>query len=171
MGVRFCYASISETGGINGTVGDQTGKEVRCRNEYDFGQRWVIRCTDNKKRLRIASAARRFADNKNVGYGQSNRGGLAIQMRKHGWLISKISKIKKCNCDCSTLACCSVNAAYNEDYAPMLTTRTMPEWFAECEDFKVYEPKTLKGFKLKKGDLVGKPGHVVVVYAGGRSSF
>lgn len=169
--IRYCYASISENGTVDGKAGDQTGREVRISKEYAFGQNWVIRCKSKTKRLRIASAARRIVNNDNVGYSQLSRSSLKNYLKDLGWKISKIKKVGKCNCDCSSMACCAVNAAYNKEYAPMLTTSNMPGWFMHSPDFEVYLKKTLKGFKLKKGDLVGKTGHVVVVYEGGKSSY
>ena len=34
MAVRLAYASLSETGGINGAKGDQNGAEVKINNWY-----------------------------------------------------------------------------------------------------------------------------------------
>lgn len=172
MGIRFCYASISENGSVNGSAGDQNGKEVRIRGEYAFGQCWVIRCKNKRKRLRIASASRRFVNNDNIGYSQNSRLGLSKECDRLGWKISKIREIQRCNTDCSAMACASVNCAYNDKFVPpSLTTTTLPEWFSGWDDFEVIRKKNLKGFKLKKGDIIGKTGHCVVVYEGGVSKY
>ena len=44
MSNLFAWASIGENGrGTGGKKGDQTGKEVKVGNYYDFGQNKVIR--------------------------------------------------------------------------------------------------------------------------------
>ena len=48
----FAWASIGENGkATGGKVGDQTGKEVKCGQIYDFGQTRVYRCKDREKAL------------------------------------------------------------------------------------------------------------------------
>lgn len=172
MSIKFCYASISENGTVNGSAGDQSGREVRIRDEYNFKQNWVIRCKNKRKRLRIASAARRFANNDNIGYSQKSRLGLSKECERLGWKISKISKVKRCNTDCSAMACAAVNCSFNDKFVPPnLTTVTLPDWFSEWDKFEVIKKSNLKGFRLKKGDIVGKTGHCVIVYKGGVSKY
>lgn len=57
-GGKLGEAAISETGGIHGQVGDQTGREIRVTNLYDDGWDCVLRCTvKNKKKMSDAGIA------------------------------------------------------------------------------------------------------------------
>ena len=49
MAVLCAWASANEYGKTTGgKAGDQTGKEVKCGNIYNFGQTRVYRCADRK---------------------------------------------------------------------------------------------------------------------------
>lgn len=52
----FAWASIGKVGGD--LAGDQTGKEVKISEYYDFGQKWVIRFRSKKRGQKAASAAK-----------------------------------------------------------------------------------------------------------------
>lgn len=70
----FAWASIGSNGKVSGDLaGDQTGKEVKISEYYDFGQKWVIRFWSKKRGQKAASAAKMLARNNNIGYNQRNR--------------------------------------------------------------------------------------------------
>lgn len=164
MAVRYVYASISENGTVNGKKGDQTGKEVKCAKEYNFGQTMVFH--PPKNRIAIASAAMAISKNKNVGYSQADRYSLYGEAEKYGWKKSKVKKYGKCNCDCSMLVTVAFNLAYGKKVlASSNTTKSLlkASLAGLCGKGKKYK----KGMKLYKGDIVIKDGHVVIVYKGG----
>lgn len=166
--ITYAYASISEKGGVNGAIGDQTKKEVKISNEYNFGQTYVIRNKNYKIRKRIRQSAMRFAKNDNIGYGQNDRESGFTECEKIGWKIRKIPKMSKCNMDCSILVTCAVNMAYN-DYvsSKWFTSSTLPRLVDSCKDFKLLEYK--KGMTIRKGDIIGKTGHVVIACDKGKA--
>ena len=98
--IKIAHARISETGQIEGVVGDQTGKEVCITENVVSGWQYVLRASDAEKRAVIAKAARAAAENDKIGYGQKDRLTMWERWKKAG----SVSKIKaKCNCDCSSL--------------------------------------------------------------------
>lgn len=156
------WASISEKGTVNGAKGDQTGKEVKVGYLYNFGQTYVLRCNTITKRKRIATAAKRIAQNDFIGYGQGDRASSFVLFEKASWLIRNIAGIKtKSNIDCSELALCSVNFAYTKKLIEAYNnSSTLPKACLNTGKFK--ELRYKKGMKLKQGDIIGKAGHVIV---------
>ena len=68
------WASIDEKGRtMGGKAGDQTGREVKTGQLYNFGQIWAIRAKSNDVAERIAKYAKAIAENDNVGYDQGQR--------------------------------------------------------------------------------------------------
>lgn len=172
MGVKYAYASISEKGTVNGAKGDQTKKEVKIRDEYNFGQTFVIIPIDDDIRTRVSKAAKKIAKNDNIGYGQSDRTSSFNLMKKEdiAWKIKNIPNIKKCNIDCSMLAGCAINFAYNKAIIPSsvysgniveLTVGKYPKKFKKV----LYK----KGMNIKAGYIIGKNGHVVVAITSGKA--
>ena len=108
MAIKILSAHGSEQNlGINGAVGDQlqtstpdTSGEIRIMDFYVDPLGWyVMRAKEEKERKAIAEAAEIAANNKHVGYGQDNRGGVVA----YG-VDSNIDV----NGDCSSIAraCC-----------------------------------------------------------------
>lgn len=100
MSVRIGHASMSENGGKNGEKGDSTGKEVCIRNWYK--KPWDYMAIHKKKSVREkhARAVEDACANNNIGYGQSDRNSLNILAKAVKYNLSKVGK---CNCDCSSL--------------------------------------------------------------------
>ena len=160
----FAWASIGENGkATGGKKGDQTGREVKVAGYYDFGQNYVIRFRNSSRGKKAGKAAKEMANNNNIGYNQSDRISLFKECERIDWDINRISEIRPCNCDCSELVVCSVNFAYGKkklDY--YYTTRSLP---TICNTFKSNFKRTdsaIKTKKFKKGDMVGKPGHIII---------
>lgn len=160
----FAWASIGENGkATGGKKGDQTKKEVKVAPYYNFGQTWVIRFRNTKRGKKAGKAAKLLAQNDNIGYNQNDRVSLYNECIRIGWDISKISKIRKCNCDCSELAVCAANFAYGK--AKLLSSHTTHSLTSICNTYKANfkrVDKALKTKKFKKGDMVGKSGHVII---------
>lgn len=100
MSVLIGHASISETGGVTGTPGDSTGREVYTCGWYDGGWKYMALHPDAAVRNRHAAAVEAACANNNVGYGWNDRNSLNAQARAVGYDLSKVGP---CNCDCSSL--------------------------------------------------------------------
>ena len=161
--LKLSYASISENGTINGLPGDQTGQEVKTRPYYDFGQQFYTRFVSKSRRKKVASIAKKLASNNNIGYGQPNRKSLFDECNRIGWDASRINEIRKCNCDCSLLVVCAINFAYGKrKLSSGYTTHILPSICKSCSKNFKRSDNSLKTKKFKKGDMVGKSGHVII---------
>lgn len=99
MAILIGHASISENGTINGTKGDQTGKEVCIRDFYSKPWDYVAIHPDANVREKHAKAVEAGCANDNIGYGQGDRNTLNTEAKKVGYDLSKITT--PCNTDCS----------------------------------------------------------------------
>ncbi len=100
MSILIGHASISETGGINGVKGDSTKKEVCIREWYSKPWDYMAIHPDANVREKHAKAIEQACANDNIGYGQSDRNTLNTLAKA---LNYDLSKVGKCNCDCSSL--------------------------------------------------------------------
>ena len=100
MAVRIGHASISENGTINGAKGDQTGGEVCVRAFYSKPWDYMAIHPDTTVREKHAQAIEAACTNNNIGYGQSDRNTLNTLAKVAEYDLSKVGK---CNCDCSSL--------------------------------------------------------------------
>lgn len=103
MGVRIGHASISENGTVNGAAGDSTGKEVCIREFYNIRADFVAIHPDATVREKHAAAVEAACRNDNIGYsqyGENNRNTLNTLAKAVNYDLSKVGK---CNCDCSSL--------------------------------------------------------------------
>ena len=100
MAVRIGHASISEKGTINGAKGDQTGGEVCVRSWYSKPWDYMAIHPDAAVREKHAKAVEAACANDNIGYGQSDRNTLNALAKAVNYDLSKVGK---CNCDCSSL--------------------------------------------------------------------
>lgn len=160
----FAWASIGTNGKVSGDLaGDQSGKEVKISEYYEFGQRWVIRFRSKKRGRKAAVATKMLARNNNIGYNQSNRKSLYTQCELINWDMDKIYQIKPCDCDCSLLAVCAINFAYGKSLLPYtLTTHSFPNIVNRYRSKFKRADKSIKSQKFHKGDFVGKTGHVII---------
>lgn len=100
MSVLIGHASISEKGTINGVKGDSTKKEVCTRTWYSKPWDFMAIHPDAAVREKHAKAVEAACANNNIGYGQSDRNTLNTLAKAVGYDLSKVGK---CNCDCSSL--------------------------------------------------------------------
>lgn len=159
----FAWASISEKNTINGKKGNQTGNELKIANYYQFGQNWII-SFKSKKRGKLASeVAKLLVSNRNIGYGQSDRKSLYDECVRIGWDIQRIHEIRLCNCDCSMLIICIVNFVFGKSLLEYsYTTYSLPKIVEKYPKFFKFSNGSLKNLKFRKGDIVGKSGHVII---------
>ena len=166
------WASISEKGTANGIKGDQTKKEVKIGNYYNFGQNEFLRPKDAEVGKKMAIAAARIAENDYIGYGQIDRNTAYNEFCKIKWNIDKIKDVKvKCNIDCSELALCAVNFALGYAALPhtLYTGNIKVVLLALKNKEKKHVFDCLKNLKekdLKAGDLPLKAGHHIIVVIG-----
>lgn len=160
----FAWASIGSNGKvIDDLVGDQNGREVKIGEYYNFGQKWVIRFRSKKRGRKAAVATKMLARNNNIGYNQNNRKSLYVQCKIINWDIDRIYQIHPCDCDCSLLAVCAVNFAYGKSLLPYsLTTYSLPNIVNQYKTKFKRADNDIKSQRFHKGDLVGKPGHVII---------
>ena len=100
MRVLIGHASISEKGTINGERGDSTTKEVCIRTWYSKPWEFMAIHPDADVREKHAKAIEAACANNNIGYGQGDRNTLNALAKAVGYDLSKVGK---CNCDCSSL--------------------------------------------------------------------
>lgn len=100
MAVLIGHASISEKGTINGTPGDQTGREVFTRSWYAKPWNVMLICTDKELAKRAAQEMRYACANDKIGYGQNDRTTAYSSAKANG---GSFRYSKKGNTDCSQL--------------------------------------------------------------------
>lgn len=103
MGIRIGHASISENGTTSGKAGDQTGKEVCIREWYPKQWDYMAIHPDANVREKHAAAVEAACKNDNIGYnwfGENDRNSLYKLAKAVNFDLSKVGK---CNCDCSSL--------------------------------------------------------------------
>ena len=100
MSIRIGHASISENGSVNGAKGDSTGKEVCVREWHAKPWDFVAIHPEAAVREKHAQAVEAACRNDNIGYGQGDRNTLNTLAKSVNYDLSKVGK---CNCDCSSL--------------------------------------------------------------------
>lgn len=100
MSVLIGHASISEKETVNGNKGDSTKKEVCTRTWYSKPWDFMAIHPDANVREKHADAVEKACANNNIGYGQGDRNTLNTLAKAVGYDLSKVGK---CNCDCSSL--------------------------------------------------------------------
>lgn len=159
----FAWASISEKNTINGKKGNQTGNELKIANYYHFGQNWCISFKSKKKGKLASEVAKLLVANRNIGYGQSDRKSLYDECLRIGWDIQRIHEIKLCNCDCSMLIICIINFVFGKSLLEYsYTTYSLPKIVEKYPKLFKFSNDSLKSLKFKKGDIVGRSGHVII---------
>ena len=159
----FAWASISEKGTKDGKKGNQTGKELKIGNYYQFGQNWVISFKSKKKGKLASEIAKLLVANRNIGYGQNDRKSLYNECERIGWNIQRIHEIGLCNCDCSMLIICIINFAFGKSLLEYsYTTYSLPKIVEKYPKLFKFSNKSLYSLKFRKGDIVGKSGHVII---------
>lgn len=165
MAVMIGNARISEHGTVNGTKGDQTGREVM-QQTWSSGGFWqyVIRPKSETAAKKIAKAMIEACSNNNIGYSQADRLSLYKAAKANGW---KISRVGKCNCDCSSLVavCCM---AAGIEVSPMMYTGNELAVLKATGKFTIYTGThyTKASNLLRTGDILLRAGHTAIVTDG-----
>lgn len=165
MAVMIGNARISEHGTVNGTKGDQTGREVMTQ-PWTQGGTWqyVIRPKSAKVAEKIAAAMKAACTNNNIGYSQADRMSLNYYAQLYKY---NLAKVPLCNCDCSSLVAVCVNAA-GVKVNPYMYTGNELQLLKATGAFTVYTGSdyTKASGKLKTGDILLRAGHTAIVTQG-----
>ena len=165
MSVTIGNARISEFGTVNGKRGDQTGKEVMTQS-FASGGKWeyCIRPKSATVAQKIAHAMVQACKNNNIGYSQTDRASLSTAAAKVNYDISKVGK---CNCDCSALVAVCVNAA-GIHVSPYMYTGNELALLKQTGKFTIITGanQCKKGKHLRAGDILLRKGHTAIVTAG-----
>ena len=165
MSVTIGNARISEFGTVNGKRGDQTGKEVMTQ-PFSTGGKWeyCIRPKSATVAQKIAHAMVQACKNNNIGYSQTDRTSLSAAAAKVNYDLSKVGK---CNCDCSALVAVCVNAA-GIHVSPYMYTGNELALLKQTGKFTVITgaDQCKRGKKLRAGDILLRKGHTAIVTAG-----
>lgn len=163
----FAWASISENGTVKGKKGNQTGKELKVGNYYNFGQTKLIRFTDPDKRKLIAEISKVICKSDFCGYSQIDRYSIFNVCEKYDWNWNKLKKAIKektvpvANCDCSSLASAVINLAYGRKLLPACTTATIGGYVVKKGIAHIYSLEKVKSFK--KGDMPFKENKHIII--------
>lgn len=168
MGTLCGWASIDERGkATGGQAGDQTGREVKTGNWYDFGQTVVLRFKDRNKAAKAATAMKQLCANDNVGYCQGHRTSLYTELEKVGWNPTALKT--PCETDCSAmiavvLHCAGVNVSKDIYTGNMVNAIMNTGEFDKLTDSKY----TRSGDNLQTGDISVKAGsHTIMAVENG----
>lgn len=165
MSVTIGNARISEFGTVNGKRGDQTGKEVMTQS-FASGGKWeyCIRPKSATVAQKIAHAMVQACKNNNIGYSQTDRTSLSAAAAKVNYDLSRVGK---CNCDCSALVAVCVNAA-GIHVSPYMYTGNELALLKQTGKFTVITgaDQCKRGKKLRAGDILLRKGHTAIVTAG-----
>ena len=97
--VKISNSGSDENGNYkNGKAGDQTGKEWRIRDWYNYPWNCVLRHPLAEVRACLATLAVKAAENNNIGYDQNQRDDYGIELAKAGYDPSKITKPVESDC-------------------------------------------------------------------------
>ena len=168
MATYIGEAAKDENDGIaGGSLGDQTGQEVRVVAWYAAtrdGRRWdwIARI---KNRPDVAKAMAilmiESCDNPNVGYDQSRRETFTNLCRAAGWKPKNVSQ--PCATDCSALVACILNCL-DIRVSTSMTTRSELEQLTNTGLFDILygAEYTTTGDNLQAGDIMHMSGHTAI---------
>lgn len=168
MAIKCAWASIDERGRASGgALGDQTGREVKTGDYYNFGQTVVIRCKDRKKAHKIANAAKYIANSNVCGYDQQNRASLFAELQKKDFDYKKL--VAKCETDCSALVACAVACAYGKELISRhcWTGNLEPACISTGEFTVLTKPIEDPAYLLKGDIILNKAAHVIICIENG----
>ena len=165
---QFAWASIGENGkATGGKPGDQTGREVKVGEYYNFGQDRVIRFKSVLKGRKAAKIARQLAENPNIGYNQKERYSLYRLANDCKWNVSALIdalNIYPVNCDCSSFVATVINLTFGYKLVDCFTTATMEKnIYSECPTYFKGLTVAEASKKWHKGDMPLKAyKHVII---------
>ena len=115
MAVLCGWASQSEHGTVTGRAGDQTGREVKTGNWYNFGQTAVYRWKNRSYANTYGSIIKYWCNNANVGYDQYERTTLGAWCKNHAWSYKVSVPVET---DCSKMVGDGINCTLKKQAIP-----------------------------------------------------
>lgn len=167
MSVKIGHARIDENGkAYNGKAGDQNKKEVMESDWYNGSWIAVFRPKDATVAEKIAKTCEQACANNHIGYDQYQRTTLFAEAKNKNWDLSKITK--DVETDCSALVSVCINAA-GITISKDMWTGNEESLIKKTEKFDILkESKYLTSSNyLKRGDILLKSGHTVIVLSNG----
>lgn len=169
MAILCGWASIDERGKVSGgKAGDQTGKEVKTGDWYDFGQNVVLRFYDRNKAEEAAECMRWLCNTNYVGYDQSQRTTAYSALKKLKWKYKKLRT--KSETDCSQLIATVLNCV-GITVNPNIYTGNMVKTIMNTGCFNKYcDSDLLRSDKfLARGDIIiNEKTHTIMALTSGR---
>lgn len=164
---KIVHARLNEKGEIMyGLPGDQTGEEVVKQDFYESAWHTVYRAKEPAIAKHMARNAEAIAKNDAFGYGQDNRYSGFDESLKVNFDFSAVTT--PCAFDCSSMIMTLLVAA-GINVPKAFYTWNMHDYMIKTGQFDII-PYT-KGMTLKKGDIVLKTGHVVMVVEGNENDY
>ena len=155
MATYIVAARIDENGKARGgAAGDQTGKEVMRQTLSGSGS-WSKILRPPKNAAVMVTQVNNAAANDNIGYDQSNRTSLYNLAKAANWNLSKVGK---CECDCSSLIAVLCNCAGFAVSPDMYTGNEIAALKAVGFKEIAYASSTLQA-----GDVLWRSGHTAIV--------
>lgn len=168
MAIKCGWASQDERGkAFGGKAGDQTGREVKVGNWYNFGQNVVLRFKSRKKAKKAAACMRELCIKNYVGYDQRQRTTLWDKLKALKWDYKKLKT--PVETDCSALIAVCINAA-GIKISKNCWTGNLKAACKETGEFTVFiDKKYLTSDKyLEVGDIIlNEKAHVIMALEDG----
>ena len=168
MTIKCGWASIDERGKASGgKAGDQTGKELKVGNWYNFGQDVIIRFKSEKLAKEAAECMSWICKSNYVGYDQGQRTTAYTALKKLKWNYKKLKT--KSETDCSQLIATVLNCI-GIKVSPNVWTGNMVAVLKATDKFYFYTAaKYLTSDKyLKTGDIIlNQKSHVIMALEDG----
>ena len=162
MGIKIGHANIDERGkAVGGAAGDQTAKELCIREWYNKPWHTVMRPKKSSVRKGIKKACKAGCINPSIGYDQTQRTTLFDAAKAAKWNLSKVGK---CETDCSAFVAVCVNAAGIVISKDMYTGNMVAALKATGAFDVLTASKYLNNDQhLKAGDILVGDGHTAMV--------
>lgn len=171
MAVLCGWASNGETGRASGgKAGDQTGREVKTGNWYDFGQTEVFRWKDRNDAVKYASIIKYWCNGDYVGYDQDDRTTLGSWCKKHKWSYKVDVKVET---DCSRMVADGINCTMGKEIIKISETFYTGNLGEKLMKTGLFVKLTGEKYcdeddYLKVGDIINNPSkHVITALANG----
>lgn len=161
MKIYLSHAASNEEGKTaGGKPGDQTGREVRIDEFFEYNWNWILRAKDASVREKLAEGAEVLAKNDFVGYDHPDRYSMYLQAKSLNYDFSRIST--PCNTDCSQMVATLINSC-KINLSPYIFTGNMADYIVNTGKFDklAYYNKS----QLRRGDILLSvdKGHVVTI--------
>ena len=162
----FAWASNGENGPKNNKPGNQTGKELKVGNLYNFGQNICIRFVDVKYGRIAGKIAKTLAKHPSIGYDQTGRYTLYSLSENYKWDVDKVLEqleTKFVECDCSSFIATVINLTFSKKIVNCFTTSSMERECSKLKEKFTILPYSKAKESFKKGDILVRRGKHTII--------